>query len=79
MAIDDEKNAAKKMPVRTDDWYWDGLGWLNVKFLKCMVYIHFTHIVTVLQYDIHGIEHEATEKNDNARNSFTGRFFSNVD
>lgn len=44
-----------------------------------MVYIHFTHIVTVLQYDIHGIQHEATEKNANARNSFTGRFFSNVD
>lgn len=33
MAIDDEKkHTAKKMPVRTDDWYWDGLGWLNVKF-----------------------------------------------
>lgn len=44
-----------------------------------MVYIHFTRIVTVLQYDIHGIQYEATEKNANARNSSTGRFFSHVD
>lgn len=67
------------MPVRTDDWYWDGLGWLNVKFLKCMVYIHFPHIVTVLQYDIHGIEHEATEKTTTLVTLSQVAFFSNVD